>query len=268
VNVELSGPVAGVPPGADHAKLLNPLTAEKLAFAPTATVCVPGLQLTCDGVVTVKFAGALVPAGVVTVTLRAPSAAALSMTKAALSDVLLVTATSVTATPEPLTATVVAPAMKLVPEKSCAGLVPVAPSGCRRLAMVGNEGAVAAATMVNGTLALDPAAVLTVTFRAPAAAAASMTKLAVIAERLCTVIALTVTPAPLTATVVEPVTKPAPFRVTETVDPAVPVAGAIVASVGTVAFEPDDPDGAVASLPVQPVRSTAMLATAHASHTL
>ena len=150
--MELSGPVAGVPPGADHAKLLNPLTAEKLAFAPTTTVCVPGLQLTWDGVVTVKIAGALVPAGVVTVTLRAPSAAAPSTTKVALNDVLLVTATSVTATPEPLTATVVAPATKLVPDSVCAGFVPVAPSGCRRLVIVGN--AIAAdepATIVNGT---------------------------------------------------------------------------------------------------------------------
>jgi hypothetical protein len=145
--VGLSVPVAGVPPGADHEKLPYPLTDEKLAFAPTAMVCVLGLQLACDGVVTVKVTGALVPAGVVNVTLRAPSAAAPSITNVALSDVLFMTVTSVTVTPEPLTATVVAPATKLAPASTCAGLVPVAPSCWRRLAIAGAEAA--AAVIVN-----------------------------------------------------------------------------------------------------------------------
>lgn len=59
-----------------------------------------------------KVKGALVPPAVVTVTFRAPRAAAPSMTNVALSDVLLVTVTLVTVTPEPLTATVVASATK------------------------------------------------------------------------------------------------------------------------------------------------------------
>lgn len=45
-NVGLSVPVAGLPLGADHEKLPNPLTAEKLAFAPRPTVCVLGLHVT------------------------------------------------------------------------------------------------------------------------------------------------------------------------------------------------------------------------------
>jgi len=225
LKVELSVPVDGVPPGADHAKLLNPLTAEKLAFAPTATVCVAGVQLTCDGAVTVKIAGALVPAAVVTVTLRAPSAAAVSTAKVALSDVLLATATLATATPEPLTATVVAPATKLVPVRTCAGLVPVAPSACRRLVIVGNAiPADEAATIVNGTGELFPPDVCTVTFRAPAAADGSMTKLAVIDDALWTVSAVTDTPLPLTETVVPPLTNPAPLNERETVVPALPLA--------------------------------------------
>ena len=52
-----------------------------------------------------------------TVTVRAPAAAAGSITKLAVSDVLLPTTTLVTVTPPPLTFTVVAPTTKLVPVK-------------------------------------------------------------------------------------------------------------------------------------------------------
>jgi len=89
--------------------------AEKLALAPIATLCVLGLQITWDGVVTVNAIALLAPDDVVTVTLRAPSAAAASTTKPALSEVLLVTVTLVAVTPAPLTVTVVAPTTKLVP---------------------------------------------------------------------------------------------------------------------------------------------------------
>jgi hypothetical protein len=84
-----------------------------------------------------------------------------------------------------------------------------------------------------------PVAVVTVTVRAPAAAAASMAKLAVNDVALCTVVAVTVTPAPLTATLVAPVTKPVPVNVIDAVEPAVPAAGRIDASVGAadVGFE-------------------------------
>ena len=109
---------------------------------------------------------------------------------------------------------------------------------------------------------------LTVTFRAPAAIAASMTKVAVIDEALCTLLALTVTPAPLTATAVAPATKLAPFNVTDTVVPAVPVAGVIVTRLGALRVEPAEPEGATELLSVQPVRSIARLTTTHASHAL
>jgi hypothetical protein len=50
------------------------------------------------------------------------------------------------------------------------------------------------------------------------------------------------------------------------VEPAAPVAGAIVVSVGAAEFEPDD--GAVGVSAAQAVRSIAMLATAHTSNAL
>jgi hypothetical protein len=260
-KVSLSGPVAGVPFGADHEKLLYPLMAVKLAFAPTATVCVLGLQLTCDGDVTVNVMGALVPAGVVTVTFRAPSAAFPSTTKLALRDVPLVTTTPVTVMPEPLTATVVLSATKLVPVRISATLVPVAPSICLRLPTEGDEDA--PVTTANDWAALVPPAVVTVTDRAPAAAAASTTKFAVSDVALCTVVAATVTPAPLIATVVALVTKPVPLNVTDTVDPGTPVAGRIAVSVGAVVGE-EGPLG-VELLPVQAaVRNIEMPAIAQA----
>jgi hypothetical protein len=222
-NVELSGPDAGLPLGADHEKLLNPPTAEKLAFTPTPTVCVLGTQLTCDGDVTVKVTGALVPPGVVTVTFLAPRSALPSTTNVALTDVLLVTTTPLTVTPDPLTATVVASTVKCAPVRICNTVVPVAPSCCRRLAIDGDEPD--AAETENDCGALVPPAVVIVTVRAPGAAAASMTKLVVSDVALCTVVALAVTPDPLIAIVVAPATKPVPVSVADTVVPADPVAG-------------------------------------------
>ena len=75
----------------------------------------------------VKIRGPLVPMAVVTVTVREPSAAAGSITKLAVSDVLLLTVTLVTVAPLPPTATVVAPATKLVPVSVTATVVPRMP---------------------------------------------------------------------------------------------------------------------------------------------
>lgn len=120
--------------------------------------------------------------------------------------------------------------------------------------------------MVNDWGALVPPPVETVTVRAPGAAAASITKLTVIDVALCTVAALAVTPAPLIATVVAPVTNPAPVSVADTVDPAAPVAGAIVARVGAPVEAVDGPAGV---FPVQPAANNmATLASAEASHAL
>ena len=61
-----------------------------------------------DAALTVKVCAPLVPPAVVTVTVRAPAAAAGSSTKLAVSDVVLPTTTVLTVTPAPLTVTVVA----------------------------------------------------------------------------------------------------------------------------------------------------------------
>ncbi len=83
-----------------------------------------------------KVCAPLVPAAVVTVTVRAPAAAAGSITKLAVSDVLLPTTTLVTVTPLPLRFTVVrftttppngALATKFVPVSVTATVVPWVP---------------------------------------------------------------------------------------------------------------------------------------------
>ena len=74
-----------------------------------------------------KVCAPLVPAAVVTVTVRAPVAAAGSSTKLAVSDVALPTTTLVTVTPPPPTFTVVAPTTKLVPVSVTATVVPRMP---------------------------------------------------------------------------------------------------------------------------------------------
>jgi hypothetical protein len=76
------------------------------------------------GALIVKVTGPLVPACVLTVTLRAPVAALASITSVAVSDVPLVTFTDVPVTPVPLIARVVAPATKLVPVNVTGTLVP------------------------------------------------------------------------------------------------------------------------------------------------
>ncbi|HTE47192.1 MAG TPA: hypothetical protein VK636_18225 [Gemmatimonadaceae bacterium] len=78
---------------------------------------------------------------------------------------------------------------------------------------------------------LVPPAVVTVTLRAPAVAAAPMTRLVVSDVALATVTVPTVTPVPDTATVA-PETKLVPVSVTGTVAPTVPLDGAMVVSVG------------------------------------
>ena len=82
---------------------------------------------------------------------------------------------------------------------------------------------------------LVPPAVVTVTEWAPVAAAASSTKLAVSDVVLPTTTLLTVTPPPLTATVVAPTTKLVPVSVTATVSPRLPRFGETLVSVGAAA---------------------------------
>src|SRR5262245_15690607 len=75
---------------------------------------------------------------------------------------------------------------------------------------------------VKGSPGLVPPAVVTVTVRAPAVAAAAITKLAVNDVLLATLTLLTVTPPPETFTVVAPTTKLVPVNVTGTVVPWMP----------------------------------------------
>jgi hypothetical protein len=103
---------------------------------PGATVCVAGLQTTCDGVVTVKVKPALVTPLLVTATVRGPSAAPGSITNVVAMLVGLVTVVFVAATPLPLTA-IVASGPKSVPMMTCRSVVPVAPSGCRSAVIAG-----------------------------------------------------------------------------------------------------------------------------------
>ena len=78
-----------------------------------------------DGRVIVKLCGALVPPAVATVTVRAPPVELSASTKFAVSDVVLVTLTVLTARSVPPTiVTVVAPTMKLVPVSVTATVVP------------------------------------------------------------------------------------------------------------------------------------------------
>ena len=123
----------------------------------------------------VKVCGPLVPPAVVTVTVRAPVAAAGSSTKLAVSDVLLPTTTLLTVTPAPLTVTVVAPTTKLVPVSVTATVAALdalirRDAGQRRRARRRRE------LTVKVCAPLVPPAVVTVTVRGPGVAAASISE--------------------------------------------------------------------------------------------
>lgn len=161
----------------------------------------------------VKVCVPLVPPLVVTVTVLAPAAAVVAITKFAVIDVALTTLTSVTVTFEPLTATV-APATKFVPVSVTDTVLPCTPEFGLTLVRVGVGG-----LTVNVLAAVVPPAVVTVTFRSPSAAELPTTKSAVRDVPLETLTLLTVMFDPLTATVVAPLMKFVPVRVTDTVVP-------------------------------------------------
>ena len=109
LTITPSPKVTVVPPTTKRAP-----NSETFSVAPRAPVLGLMSSRIGGGALIVKGCAPLVPPGVVTVTVRAPTAAAASITKLAVSDVVLPTTTELTVTPAPLTATVVAP-MKLVP---------------------------------------------------------------------------------------------------------------------------------------------------------
>ena len=118
----------------------------------------------------------------------------------AVTAVPLDTATDVTVIPVPLTVTAVTPAM-FVPLSVTGTVVPCVPE----FGLI-DDSVGALEVMLKPTVLLTPLAVVTLTFRLPVAAAGSMMKFAVTSVPLETTTELTVTPEPLTVSVVAPVT--------------------------------------------------------------
>jgi hypothetical protein len=193
---------------------------------PCAAVAGEMLAMVGGGGFTVNVDAALVPPLVVTVTLRAPSAASAAIASFAVIDVVLCIATSLTVTPVPLTATV-APETKFVPVNVTVVDEPVTPAVALRLVSVGGAG-----MTVNVCVALVPLLVVTVIVRGPGVAFGAITSVAVAEVELTSVALCTaMSVAPLIATVI-PDTKFVPVSETTTVVPATPLVGAMLASVG------------------------------------
>ena len=183
------------------------------------------------GFTTVKVTGVVVPAGAVTVTFLAVSAAVGGMVKFALMVVSLVTV-KVTVMPPPppppLTLTAVAP-VRLMPVSVTAWVVPLAPV----LGMIENNPAGGTVT-VKVTALLFPPGAVTVTFLAPAVAEAAMFTVAVSVLSLVTARLVTVKPLPEKLTEVVPV-RPDPVRaIVRPVVPRLAEAGAIAVRTGPV----------------------------------
>ncbi len=140
----------------------------------------------------------------------------------------LTTTTLLTLTPLPCTATV-AGEVKFVPFSVTVILAPRDAAPGASDVRVGFTGA--GAFTVKVWAALLPAVVATVTLRAPTAAVAAITNVAVSLVELATVTPVTETPVPLTATVV-PGRKLDPASVTATLVPCVPPFGVIEVSTG------------------------------------
>jgi hypothetical protein len=169
--------------------------------------------------------GALAPAEVATVTLKFPNVALPAIVKVAVIWVELTTARLLTAM-SGLVVDTVAPDTKFVPASVTVKLDPATPLLGAIEVSVG-----APREMVNGTAAVVPPGVVTVTLAAPTAALAAMVNVAVICVALVTLTLLTVTPGLPTATVA-PETKLEPVKVTGTLVPRVPLVGAMEAKVG------------------------------------
>ena len=123
---------------------------------------------------TVKTTAAVVPAEVVTVTLRAPVVAVAEIVSVAVIWVALTTVTLLTVMPVEETATV-APARKFVPVRVTGTEAPWMPLEGAMEVRVG-----AAALTVKTTAAVVPPEVVTVTLRAPGVAVAEIVRVAVI----------------------------------------------------------------------------------------
>jgi hypothetical protein len=129
---------------------------------------------------------------------------------------------------EPPCAATVAGEVKLVPVMVTLTVVP----GEALLGLIETSvGLAGGGLTVNDCAPLVPAAVLTVTLRAPVAALEAMVNVAVMVVALTTVIAEAVTPVPLIA-MVAPEAKLVPVSVTPTAEPGDPLPDAMEVSVG------------------------------------
>jgi hypothetical protein len=183
------------------------------------------MRLKTGAAVMANVTGELVPAGVVAVTLKFPNVALAAIVKVAVIWVELTTATLLTAI-SGLVVETVAPEAKLVPASVTVKLEPATP-----LEGLIEESVGGPREMVNGTAAVVPPDVVTVTLAAPVEALEPILNVAVICVPLTTLTLLTVTPGLLTATVA-PGTKFVPERVTPTAVPCVPAEGVIEVNVG------------------------------------
>lgn len=172
--------------------------------------------------------GDVVPAGVVTVTVRKPGAAPGAIVTTAVTLVDVHEEISAV-TPVPLNAMLAAP-VRLSPVRVAATAVPGAPDVGEMEVIVGAE----TVKPLNGGVA--PPAVVTVTVREPAAAAGEIVKIAITLVEVHDVID-EVIPVPLSATFVAPV-RPCPNRVAATVVPGAPDVGEMEVIVGAATVKP------------------------------
>jgi hypothetical protein len=206
-----------------------PVKVTSTAFPATPKFGCTFVNVGC-GAWTVNVCALLVPPTVVTVTLRAVAAAFAAIVNVTVKLVVLVTFGVPTVMPVPLTITVVAPAMKLVPVNVTPTAFPATPEfGCT---FVNVGGCAGGACTVNVCALLVPPVVVTVTLRGVAAAFAAIVNVTVKLVGPVTFGVPTVIPVPLTATVVPPITKFVPVNVRSTEFPATAVFGCTFVSVG------------------------------------
>jgi len=212
--VSVSGPVA--------AEALLTLTVPKCEVVVPVTSEGLGAEIVTVAPVTVNVTVLVVPPGVTTATVLAPSPAPLAMVKFAVTCVSSTTVKPDTVTP-PDTFTAVAP-VRPVPVRDTGTVAPRAPEVGLMAVSVGG-------TTAKLTVLLVPPGVVTLTVLVESAAVNEIVKVAVTAVALTTVRLLTVIPVPDTVIAVVPV-RLVPVSVTLTVLARRPELGAIEVSIG------------------------------------
>jgi hypothetical protein len=184
------------------------------------------------GTSTVNVSVLLVPPGVVTLRVPAPSVAVAAMVQFAVTVVAVVVPVITQVTPLADAFTAVAP-VRLVPVRVTAGAVPCVPDvGAIEVSV----GAGTDASTVNVWVLLVPPGVVTLTVWAPVVALDAIVQVALTEVAVGVPLITQVTPVPLTFTAVAPV-RLVPVRVTAGAVPCVPELGAIEVSVGAGADE-------------------------------